>query len=344
MKIADFDVFLRRDLPRTIIVLVHGSDGGLVSERCKSILAAALDNPDDPFQLVRVDGDDIAADPARLADEALTIGLFGGKRVIHVRVGSKPIVAAIQPLANDPPEGCLIVLEAGDLKTSSPLRTLCEKSKNVASIICYGDESKSLMTLASGIFAQAGLSIEERTLQSLVAALGGDRAASRGEIEKLALYCHGRQRVEDADIEAVTANIAALETGALVDALYDGNLIGIESRSARLFAEGLDPAMLLGQALRHALLLKRLSSMAPMSRDVLAQQAKNAGIYFRRHDALAMQLRHWRGEAVTRAIAQISEAVRQSRTTPRLSEQIAIRAFWSLALAAKRQTSESSRT
>ena len=335
MKIGDFDVFLKRDLAKTAIILVHGSDSGLVSERCKAILAAALDHPDDPFQLVRLDGDDIAADPPRLADEALTIGLFGGKRVIWVRLGNKPIISALQPLLDTPPEGCLIVLEAGDLKKTAPLRTLCEKAKAVATIICYGDESVSLTALAAGIFKTAGLTIDERTMQRLVSALGGDRAASRGEIEKLALYCHGKGQVDEADIEAVIADVAALETSAMVDAVYDGNLIGIESRSARLFAEGLDPAALLGNALRHALALKRLAAGGARG-DLIGQQATALGIFFKRHDAVKTQLRHWRSERIDRAIAQISDAIEQTRKTPRLSEAIAIRALWALALAARR--------
>ena len=340
MKIADFDSFLRRDLGNASIILIHGPDTGLVSERSRAIIAAALDNPDDPFQLVRLDGDDLAADPPRLSDEALTIGLFGGKRVIWVRLGAKPILSALQPLLDQPASDCLIVLEAGDLKKTAPLRTLCERAKNVAAIICYGDESKSLTALAASIFKAAELSIDERSMQSLVAALGGDRAASRGEIEKLALYCHGQGQVTEADIEAVIANIAALETSALVDAVYDGNLVGIESRSARLFAEGLDPSMLLGSALRHALALKRLASMGVSGRDAIGQQATALGIFFKRHDAVAGQLRHWRRDRIDRAIAQISDAIQQSRKTPRLSEAIAIRALWGLALAGRRQAAE----
>ena len=336
MKITDFDGFLKRDLAKAAIVLVHGSDTGLVSERCKAMIAAALDNPDDPFQLVRLDGDDIASDPARLADEAFTIGLFGGRRVIWVRLGSKAIIAAIQPLADDPPKDCLIVIEAGDLKRTAPLRTLCEKSRHVATIVCYGDESRSLAVLAGDIIRKAGLSITDPALQRLLGALGGDRIASRGEIEKLALYCHGTGTIEEADVEAIVADVAMLESNALIDAVYDGNLIGIENRSARLFAEGMDPSSVLGQALRHAFALKRLGASGAAGRETLATLATQQGIYFKRHDSVIAQLRHWRDDRIDKAVYQISEAIRQTRKTPQLGEAIAIRALWGLALGARR--------
>lgn len=339
MKTTDFDGFLKRDLAHASLVLVHGADTGLVSERCKTIIAAALDNPDDPFQLVRLDGDEIASDPARLADEALTIGLFGGRRVIWVRAGSKAIVNAVQPLADDPPKDCLILIEAGELKKTAPLRTLCERSRHVATIICYGDESKSLTALAGEIIRNAGLSIGERALQRLVAALGGDRIASRGEIEKLVLYCHGNGTIEEGDVETIVADVATLESHFLVDAVYDGSLIGIESRVTRLLGEGMDPSSVLGHVLRHAFALKRLESSGATGREGLAALATQQGIYFKRHDSVVGQLRHWRGDRIDRAIAQLSEAVRQTRRTPQLGEAIAIRALWGLALTARRAPS-----
>ena len=62
---------------------------------------ASVDDPQDAFQLVRMDGDAIASDPLKLADEANTIGLFGGRRAIRVSPTSKPLLAALEPLAGN---------------------------------------------------------------------------------------------------------------------------------------------------------------------------------------------------------------------------------------------------
>ena len=50
-------------------------------------MASAVDDPTDPFSLVRMDGDDLAAEPSRLVEEAMTVPLFGGRRAIRVRAG-----------------------------------------------------------------------------------------------------------------------------------------------------------------------------------------------------------------------------------------------------------------
>src|SRR5450631_2002138 len=84
----DIDAFLARPDPGRPIVLLYGPDAGLVRERANALLASAVDDPNDPFSLVKLDGDELAAEPSRLVDEALTVPLFGGRRAIRVRAGS----------------------------------------------------------------------------------------------------------------------------------------------------------------------------------------------------------------------------------------------------------------
>ena len=55
-------------------------------------MRAAVDDPTDPFSLIRIDGDDLSANPFRLVEEANTIPMFGGRRAIWVRAGGRNIV------------------------------------------------------------------------------------------------------------------------------------------------------------------------------------------------------------------------------------------------------------
>ena len=110
--------------PRIGIYLVYGPDIGLVNERAKIVAERAVDDPADPFQLIRLDGDDIAGDPGRLADEAGTMGLFGGKRALWIRATSRNIAPAIDAVLKNELQDTIIVVEAGDLAKTSPLRNL----------------------------------------------------------------------------------------------------------------------------------------------------------------------------------------------------------------------------
>ena len=116
----------------------------------------------------------------------------------------------------------LVILESGDLQKSAPLRTLCEKSKRALAVPCYLDEGRDLAALVDDTFRNARISVSRETRQLLVESIGGNRLASRREIEKLLLYLDGKTRVEPEDIEAVLCNVADFKADMLVDAAYAG--------------------------------------------------------------------------------------------------------------------------
>jgi DNA polymerase-3 subunit delta len=139
VKAGDVAGVLRKPDPRALVFLVYGPDTGLVNERARLIVERSVEDPADPFQLIRLDGDVIAADPARLVDEAGTIGLFGARRAIWVKATSKNIAPAVDAVLGAPVQDTVVVIEGGDLAKSAPLRTLCEKSPRALALPCYAD-------------------------------------------------------------------------------------------------------------------------------------------------------------------------------------------------------------
>ena len=156
LKGGDIDRFVRKPDPRFAVVLVYGPDAGLVHERCRQIARSLVDDPDDAFQLIRMDGDDLGGDVSRIVDEANTLGLFGGKRVIWVRLGSRQINSAIEPLLSTKPENP-IVIEAGDLPAKHALRSGVEKSAHAVALPCYADEGRELPRLIDEILGEHDL-------------------------------------------------------------------------------------------------------------------------------------------------------------------------------------------
>ena len=83
-------------------MLVCGPDAGLVHERAEKIINASVDDPNDPFALVRIEGDALAAEPSRLVEEAHTVPLFGGRRAVWVKAGSRNFAAAVEAVVGKP--------------------------------------------------------------------------------------------------------------------------------------------------------------------------------------------------------------------------------------------------
>ena len=111
---GEVDRFVERPDPKRPIVLIYGPDSGLVTERAAAIATRSIGGSTDPLQLIRMDGDELSSDPLKLVDEANAVGLFGGRRAIRVKVGSRNIAPAIEQLTRTPPLDAMI---AGDRRS-----------------------------------------------------------------------------------------------------------------------------------------------------------------------------------------------------------------------------------
>src|SRR5260370_3452912 len=68
----EIDAFLARPDPGRPIILLYGPDAGMVRERAEALLASAVDDPNDPFSLVRLDGHELSTQPSPPVGEAST--------------------------------------------------------------------------------------------------------------------------------------------------------------------------------------------------------------------------------------------------------------------------------
>src|SRR4051812_28056618 len=174
LKSADIEKFVARPDAARPVVLIFGADAGLVRERAEKIIKASVDDPDDPFSLVRLEGDDLSGDAGRLVDEANTIPLFGGRRAVWVKAGGRNIAPAVEALLASPPKDCRVVIEAGDLRRGAPLRNVCERAKSAAAIPCYPDGEREIARLIDEEMQSASLSIAPDARAALTPLLGGD--------------------------------------------------------------------------------------------------------------------------------------------------------------------------
>jgi DNA polymerase III subunit delta len=185
---AQIERFLRAPDPKAVAVLIYGPDDGLVRERVERLVGTVLDDPKDPFRLSEFSGDGVRSDPARLVDEARALCLVGGRRVVRVRQASDQVTPAVRSLLALDRIEALVVLEAGELPGGSSLRRLAEGSPNAAALPCYRDEGRGLEALIDRLLAERGLAADAEARDHLLRNLGADRALTRMEIDKLALY------------------------------------------------------------------------------------------------------------------------------------------------------------
>ncbi len=330
----DVEAFLKSGFAQFPVILIYGPDEGLVSERAAMIARATTSG--DMGNILRLDGDDIAADPMRLPDEANAMSMFGGIRAIRVKTGSKSIVAGLEPLLSSPPVDARIIVEAGELKPNHALRVLLEKGKGAAALACYGEDARDIGRLLDGMLTEAGQSITPDARQALTGLLGQDHKLSRMEIKKLILYSQGSRQITRDDIDAIITDAAAFSADSVIDAAFLGKLDGIETEARRVLADGLEAGVLLGFALRHVFLLQAMKRGVYGNKTV-PETIKSARISWKREKAVAEQLDRWTDARLDRAVQILGDAVLAIRRNAALAEALAIRALWSLALSVQRR-------
>jgi DNA polymerase III subunit delta len=330
IKGGETDGLLRRLLRDFEVVLIYGPDAGLVDERCKLLAARAVADVHDPFQLVRLHGDQIAARSERLAEEAGAIALLGERKVIMVQAGDKPFDRGVKLVLEGPPIGNLVIVQAGDLGKQSPLRTLCERAPRAAALPCYPSSPQELEALVDSMLAETGLKIEPGARRDLISVLGEDRRQARAEIEKLALYASGKRSIDGDDVadSVVDANTVAINS--VIDAAFTGDYRGLDRELSRAFAEKLSPDALLGAALRHAMALS--DARTKIDAGLTPDQALRAmHVFWKRDDKVTWQLRNWSSRGLDRTIADLSGAIARIRLSNLAAESFARMTFWRIA-------------
>ncbi|NNM73698.1 DNA polymerase III subunit delta [Enterovirga aerilata] len=312
------------------LLLFYGPDAGRVTERARAAAQAAVSDPSDPFQLIRIDGDALAEAPARLVEEASTFGMFGGRRAIWVRPSGRNIAPAVTACLDVPLVDTLVVIEAGDLAKSSPLRAACEASPRALALPCYADEGRDLAAVIAETLRAQGLAIDPDAREFLAESLGGDRLATRGELEKLALYAHGQSSVRIEDVEAVVSDVSGPSVDAVIDAAFLGDRTALEAGLEQLSRHGTVAAAIVALALRHGLALLGQVVRLGGGGDVETAIRNWRGLHFRRRNAVARQLKLWTPDRLTRAIAILQSAALTARQTPALADAAAAQALFAL--------------
>ena len=335
---SDADRFLAQRRPETFLYLFFGTDPGLVRERARLAARRAVDDPEDRLALLRLDADEALREPGRLSDEARAIGLFGGKRAIWIEVGARALLPALEPLIEDPPVDCTLILEAGNLKKGTPLRSLVERLPGGAAVECYPDDSGAIGKLIDEEARAAHLTVDPKARTALIDLLGADRMATRAELSKLMLYAQGDKVVTLDHVEAIVAEAAAPAADEAIDAAFLRKTAEIEQPARRAFADGMDAGYFVGQALRHAAILHRIRLDIEAGRPrPEATAAHGRGVHFKRARRLEQQVGLWSAADLSRVVETLAEALPRIRREHRMAEMIAVRALWQTAKTGERR-------
>ena len=300
----------------TRFFLLYGPDEA-GSRSLMKLLAAAMGEEAERIDLT---GADLKADPARLADEAAAISMFGDKRWILVEQAGEEIVPAVEALIEAPAAGNPVAIVAGALRGTSRLVKLAQSEKYALACASYLPDARDHARIVGESARALGLEVRDDVAERIAEGCGGNRALIALELEKYALYLDaapGAPRLLDHDaIDALGADADEGDLSRLVDSVLGGDAAALESEISRLRAEGLDGIGLTRAMLRRMAMLARYRvevDQGKRPRDVMASAGKQ--LFWKEKDAIERVLGRWPGEVIAKAIARLVETEKQVMTS-----------------------------
>lgn len=341
LKAGEVDRFLKNPDRGKAVFLVYGPDRGLVSERAEQLARMTGVDLSDSFSAIRLDANELASDPVRLLDEAYTVSMFGGDRLIWVRnAGSqKDVVANIESILKDPPQGVSLLIEAGDLKKGVGLRATVEKSQTGITLPCYADNAGALTALIDATFAETGQRLSLDARRYIQDHIGGDRRASRGELEKLALYAHGESEVTLEMARASIGDASATSFDDVVDAVITGQLAGFDEAMQAFISGGSNPQPLLAAAIRQFQQLDILRAEMDVTGAPAGSVVASAKppVFFARRRTVEQALTRWTATGIRHALRRLQDCVLESRMNAALTVPVARTALLAITIQSARR-------
>ncbi|MGF1550214.1 MAG: DNA polymerase III subunit delta [Sphingomonadaceae bacterium] len=323
--------------PELRLFLLHGPDEAGSCARLAE-LARGMGAGAERIDLAAAE---LKADPARLADEAAAISLFGASRYIVVDPAGEECVAAVAALLEASEAGNPVALVAGPLRASSKLLKAALASPAALAFASYLPGAREAVRLVREEARAAGLGMNPDVARRIADAAGGNRALIAREIAKLALYADAdpaRPRDIDHDaIDAVGADAGEGDLGRLVVCVAGGRPAELEAELVRLAGVGIEGIPLLRAVLRRMLLLARLRAEVDRGESVDKVMASSGkSLFWKEKDGIARQLARWRSPLLARAVERLQEAQRAVMAPDGLGPRAADEELFAIARQAQR--------
>jgi DNA polymerase-3 subunit delta len=281
--------------PSTRVVLLYGSDYGLVDERANILKANFLGKQYDESQFIQIFENQIKENPSIITEQAYSISLFGeNKKFIVVREAKDSISKKLSEYIENPDNETLLVLKAQELTPSSSLRKLCENSyDSVLAIPCYVDNAISLRQTILERLKKDGISINPDALVLMVNSLGNDRGITNSELEKIVLYAYNTKNIASLDVENLIDNNSLTALDKFVYACFDLNTNSAYEMINNILEDNnpINVVRALSNHVQKLLLVKALCDQ-PISIDMALKEIKPP-VFFSFVDSFKRQVSTW---------------------------------------------------
>lgn len=267
---------------------------------------------------VSVSAAQLKSDPAWLADEAASLPMFGGARLLWIEPAGEEIVPAVEALlALERAEAPAVAITNGSLKKTSGLLKLAEANKAALHVASEAQTPREQMAAVTDLARKEGLTVSPALAERIAGEAGGDLILARLELQKFALYAGVSPdqpgELDEAVVDALGIDQAEAEYGRAGDLALAGDLSGLANELSLMEAGSMD-AIAVVRALQ-----RRLLMLAPLRARVEQGQAAGAvtqSVWQRDKAIVSRILPRWTGTRLSEAFQRVQKLERDLLLRP----------------------------
>ena len=263
MKIKEYliDDYLLNPEDSINLFFFIGPDTGLTDERISKLCKALKIDLNNPFNVSRIDQNDLEKDPTKLLDESLTYSLNSEKRFVFLKIYSENIptnvVKSIKDLISHfPLKDTKVIISARNLSLTLPLVKYINDNVFCNTVVSYQKNARSLQTEIIYVFSQEGIKITDDALKLLESNLGDNQLNTKKALDNIISFVYPRKTIDYEDIIKIIPNSKLIEVDETFFSVFTGNHIETVNSVELLNSSGVSTLEIIRVFLKWSITLK----------------------------------------------------------------------------------------
>ncbi|MBN1783579.1 MAG: DNA polymerase III subunit delta [Alphaproteobacteria bacterium] len=324
MKINEFDLskYLKNGFGDIKAVLLFGTDEGGVVDHYGQITKSFRDS-DENIEIIDIENDVLKSEPEKIYTEAISQSFFSEQKIIRLNEPPIGFEKTLEDLINQNGLSAFFIIRAGNLKKGTKFRNLCEKDPQIATLACYPDDAKSLRRIIDTFLKNHALQCSQDAMQFLLSHLGENRAQTRQELEKLAIYLGHEKTISYEIAKAVLTDGTSVEVSDIGYAITNKESGRLPFLFNRLYQEGQNPITLIRVTLSHIrqiYLMKKWQNTG-MSAGAAAKKVIPY-LFFKTEGIYITALNKWSEKKLLNAMKSLMRAEKRCKTESQTAKTI----------------------
>ena len=309
MKVAPRQIasFLAKPPDKVRAILLHGSDAGLRSNHARDLATLYSDDLDDVFSVTRISGSSLHGEAGKIADAAAEITMFG-TRLVLVKATGTELLDACKFLLSRPIHDAMVIIDASDTTTKHAVVKLFESTDNAAAIGCYPDNISDIKELATVILRKDNVSVDRDAIDLICARLGSDHAATRAELEKLALLAGPGGHLDLKTISVALGDSAILAIDDVARAVANGQVPALSNALRKAWLEEANCVMIVRGCQTYFNQLRMLGDAISAGKPAQsAVRSLRPPVHFKLQDTLIRQSQKWQSKRCMQMVNRLQD-------------------------------------